>query len=98
MTEKAMRRLEASDGPSALALARAAVSDMAPETYPAAPAEPNDFWTGAECARARPCARHCTALADASDAAGYAPVFFRQPSAPILRVPAQAGYGDKWPS
>jgi hypothetical protein len=26
------------------------------------------------------------------------PLFFHQPSGPILRVPAQAGYGDKWPS
>ena len=26
------------------------------------------------------------------------PLFFPQPFAPILNVPAQAGYGDKWPS
>jgi hypothetical protein len=25
-------------------------------------------------------------------------LFIRQPSTPILSVPAQAGYGDKWPS
>jgi len=25
-------------------------------------------------------------------------LFFRQPSGLILKVPAQAGYGDKWPS
>jgi len=25
-------------------------------------------------------------------------VFFCQPAASILRAPAQAGYGDKWPS
>jgi hypothetical protein len=26
------------------------------------------------------------------------PLFLRQPSQPILGEPAQAGYGDKWPS
>jgi len=27
-----------------------------------------------------------------------AALYLRQPSGPIFKVPAQAGYGDKWPS
>jgi hypothetical protein len=33
-----------------------------------------------------------------SDHASSRQGFIRQPSGPILGVPAQAGYGDKWPS
>ena len=92
MIAKAMKSSRTVGGAAGLGVASDVDCDMIRTLSRARLRRPNDFGSGAQPRSRGPWPPNPLFRRPAR------PVFLRQPSAPIFRVPGQPGYGDKWPS